>query len=148
MTVLNALASGAVGASALTLLHEAARRVLPEAPRVDLLGMRAIARSAREAGGRPPSDEALYGLALVGDLTSNALYYSLVGAAPRKKRWRRGLLLGLAAGAGTVVLPPLLGLGKAPSARTPATAVMTVAWYVAGGLAAAATADVLEDERG
>ena len=146
MNVLHSLASGAVGASALTLLHEAARQVLPEAPRVDLLGMRAIARSMREVGKRPPSDEALYGLALVGDLTSNALYYGLVGAAPRERRWRRGLLLGLGAGIGTVVLPPLLGLGQAPSARTPATAAMTVAWYVAGGLAAAATAGALEAE--
>jgi hypothetical protein len=47
-----------------------------------------------------------------------------------------GAALGLAAGVGAVALPERMGLGSAPSARTNETKAMTVAWYLAGGLAA------------
>ena len=47
-----------------------------------------------------------------------------------------GAALGLAAGVGAVALPEPLGLGGGPSARTDETKAMTVAWYLAGGLAA------------
>jgi hypothetical protein len=36
-----------------------------------------------------------------------------------------------------------MGLGSEPSARTPATAAMTVAWYTLGGLVAAAATRAL-----
>jgi hypothetical protein len=49
------------------------------------------------------------------------------------------------AGVGAVVLPPLLGLGQQPGRRTPWTELMTVAWYTAGGVAAAAVAERLDD---
>ena len=39
---------------------------------------------------------------------------------------------------GAVFLPGPLGLGTKPSARTPQTAAMTVAWYAIGGLVAGA----------
>jgi hypothetical protein len=52
----------------------------------------------------------------------------------------RGALLGLAAGVGAAYLPPRIGLGEQPGQRPPATQIMTVAWYLAGGLAAAAAA--------
>lgn len=138
MRTTNALVSGLAGACALTLLHESARRVLPDAPRVDLLGMRAIARLMREGGQEPPERETLFGLALAGDLLSNALYYSLVGAGRPEGAPARGALLGFAAGALAVALPGPLGLGSGASARTPATALMTAAWYTAGGLVAGA----------
>lgn len=38
---LAALAGGAAGAAALTLLHETARQTVPDAPRMDVLGERA-----------------------------------------------------------------------------------------------------------
>jgi hypothetical protein len=44
------------------------------------------------------------------------------------------------AGVGAVVLPGPLGLGRQPTNRARATQVMTVLWYLAGGLAAAAAA--------
>ncbi len=45
-----ALGSGAVGAGVLTLVHEGVRRLLPGAPQVHALGMRAVPRrSARQA---------------------------------------------------------------------------------------------------
>ncbi len=43
------------------------------------------------------------------------------------------------AGLGAVALPKPLGPGRQPGQRTPMTQAMTVAWYVAGALAAAAT---------
>ena len=54
---------------------------------------------------------------MVGDVLSNGLYYSLVGGG--RHTVRRGLLLGLAAGVGGVALPGPMGLGEAPSGRTP-----------------------------
>ncbi|HZH29860.1 MAG TPA: hypothetical protein VEY11_03785 [Pyrinomonadaceae bacterium] len=137
MSVLRAAASGLVGACALTLIHESARRALPAAPRMDVLGMRAIARSMRGVGQEPPPADELHALALVGDVVSNGLYYSLVGIGRPEGALLRGTLLGLAAGVGAVLLPEPLGLGHAPSARTPETKAMTIGWYLAGGVAAA-----------
>jgi hypothetical protein len=137
MPVLQAAASGLVGACALTLIHESARRALPTAPRMDVLGMRAIAKSMRGVGEEPPPADELHALALVGDVVSNSLYYSLVGIGRPEGALLRGTLLGLAAGVGAVLLPEPLGLGHAPSARTPQTKAMTIGWYLAGGVAAA-----------
>ncbi|HEX9953004.1 MAG TPA: hypothetical protein VGB53_14635 [Rubricoccaceae bacterium] len=134
-----ALLAGFTGASALTAVHQTARLVTADAPRMDLLGMRALARLFRAADATPPPHDPLYAATFVGDIAANTLYYALAGAAPGRE-WSLGLGLGLAAGVGAVVLPPRLGLGSAPSARTPATAAMTVAWYTIGGLAAAAAA--------
>jgi hypothetical protein len=60
MRPLNAVASGLVGATTLTMMHELVRRVIPEAPRVDLLGMRAIAAALRAGGTTPPPSGRLY----------------------------------------------------------------------------------------
>ena len=138
MSVLESLTSGVAGACALTLVHETARQYLPDAPRMDVLGMRAIAKPMRALGQEPPRDDHLHRAALAGDLVSNALYYSLVGAGGPRGVWARGAALGLLAGLGGVFLPGPLGLGTAPSRRTPQTALLTVGWYLLGGLAAAA----------
>jgi hypothetical protein len=145
MSLAKALGSGLIGACALTLLHETARRFIPGAPRMDVLGMRAIAKSLRLVDQEPPPDEQLHALALAGDVLSNSLYYSLVGAGAPCAVWLRGTLLGLGAGVGAVVLPQPLGLGKGPSARTASTRAMTIGWYLAGGLAAAAAFQLLGD---
>ena len=50
MKVLEALAGGLAGACVLTIAHESLRRVVPEAPRMDILGMRAIAKLMEKAG--------------------------------------------------------------------------------------------------
>ena len=146
MKILRALGSGLVGAVALNVLHETARQFIPEAPRVDVLGKRAIAAAFKAAGHEPPPDDELYALALAGDVASNSLYYSLVGMGERRSALLRGALLGFGAGVGAVVLPGKLGLGSAPSARTPATQAMTIAWYTIGGLAAGAAYGMLSDE--
>ncbi len=136
MSLSRALASGFLGAVALNLLHETARRLLPNAPRVDLLGERATTRLLKNRNVEPPTGDNLYVVTLAGDVVSNGLYFSLVGVGKPQHAPRTGALLGLTAGLGAVLLPGPLGLGKAPSARTPATAVMTVGWYLVGGLVA------------
>ena len=138
MKALKALTSGLVGACGLTLVDETARRFVKDAPRMDVLGMRALARTMNAAGQTPPSDDKLHGAALAGDIISNSLYYSLVGVGQERGALLRGALLGAGAGLGAVVLPPRLNLGSDASARTAQTQLMTVAWYTIGGLAAAA----------
>jgi hypothetical protein len=52
-----ALVSGLAGAAALTVLHETVRRVRHDAPRVDTLGRRAIARGLEAAGLEAPPED-------------------------------------------------------------------------------------------
>ena len=143
--LLRALGSGVIGSIALTLIHEAARKSLLRAPRVNIIGERAVKRGMHALGWPAPRGRSLYLTALAGDLVANALYYAFVGAGrPSAHPWRRGLLLGLAAGLGAVYLPPKLGLGRAPRGLTSRTKAMTVGWYVAGGLASAAASRTLD----
>ena len=143
--MLQALGSGVAGAIALNLVHETARRIIPHAPRVDVIGTRAIRRPIVAMGYQPPRYKNLHKAALAGDLMSNAAYYALVGAGDRKHLWQRGALLGLLGGLGAAFLPPLLGLGNQPHRKAPFTQIMTVTWYLLGGLAAAAVHDAVSD---
>lgn len=137
MSFAKTMVSGLIGALTLTIIHETARRLIPEAPRMDLLGMRAISKTLRAVGEPPPERKSLHRAALVGDVLANSLYYSLVGVGRADHTLLRAAVLGLAAGVGGVLLPKPLGLGDAPSGRTSATKLMTVTWYLAGALAAA-----------
>jgi hypothetical protein len=112
---------------------------------MDVIGMRALARAVRTLGGRPARGDRLYRQTLWSDLASNALYYSLA-AKPGRGAVGRGLLLGAAAGVGAAALPPLMGLGRSPGAKWPVTPLMTVALYIAGGLAAAAAPRTLRGD--
>jgi len=136
--ILYSMMAGAAGASALTFIHQAARSMTPHAPRMDVLGMRAVRATHRRLGLPHGSDRDVERQALAGDLAANAAYYSLVGAGDRSGVWARGLALGLAAGLGAVFLPRRVGLGDPPNAGRLDTQLMTIAWYVAGGVAAAA----------
>jgi hypothetical protein len=138
MRFAKALASGLVGALALTLINETARRVVPKAPRAEQMGMRWVAQKFRKADQPVPDRKSLYWMAFLDDIVSNTAYYSLVGAGNPRRSWLRGLLLGAGGGLGAVVLPPKLGLGEGPTARTTETQAMTVGWYLIGGLGAAA----------
>ena len=106
------------------------------APRMDVVGMRMLARD-KETVGTP----ALNNLALAGDLVFNSAYYSMATT------WMRGAALGIVAGVGALVLPRKLGLGDPPKSELLSNQVMTVAWYVLGGLAAAWTAKCLAEKR-
>ena len=147
MSFTKAIISGFVGACTLSLLNESARQFIDDAPRLDVLGKRAIALPLMKTGQAPPNDNELYWISMTGDLVVNTLYYSLAGLGDERKTFQNGALLGLAAGAGTVVLPKQLGLGTEPSGRTGRTKLLTVAWYLAGGLAAAAACRALSETR-
>ena len=136
------LVAGLAGAVALTALHETVRHLRPhDAPRMDVLGMRALRKILGKAEAPQPDNDTLFNITMAGDVLGNGLYYSLVGSG--RHALRRGLLLGVAAGVGGVLLPGPMGLGEAPSNRTRQTQVMTVAWYTAGGLVAGLVARAL-----
>jgi hypothetical protein len=139
-----ALAAGVCGAVALTAVHQLARRVTNDAPRMDVLGERAIARTVEAAGGTLPLQPTLHRWALAGDLAANSIYYSIVACGRDAHMWTRGVALGLAAGAGALVLPRRLGLGDAPKSDHLPNQLMTVAWYLIGGLAAACAGRTLK----
>ena len=147
MNTTAAVGGGIAGAVALNVLHELYRRLDPaDAPRMDLIGEEALEKTLEQVNVEPPSSPTLYNLTLAGDLVSNATYYSLIGADKDKNLLLRGALFGLAAGVGAVLLPQPLGLDEAPSNRTPKTQALTVAWYLAGGLVAAAVTQLLRDK--
>lgn len=134
-----ALGSGLAGAIGVTVLNQVAKRFLPAAPRLDLLGLRLASAGFRKAGLKPPHGWPIGLVALLGDLFSNSLFFGLVGAGGPRMALLRGGALGLAMGVGAVALPEPLGVGKGPSAGTSRTAAQTIAWYVLGGLLAAST---------
>src|SRR3990170_3333107 len=122
MKLLSAIGGGIAGACALTMIHQILKSIDPDAPRMDLLGMEAISIGLKKADYDIPSRENLYRTTMAGDLISNSLYYTLVGAGRKKKALYRGAALGLAAGIGGVLLPKPLGLHSEFSSRTPKTA--------------------------
>ena len=134
------LASGAVGAVALTLLHEFARRRIRYAPRMDVVAMRGLVRAVPPLRQRRVRSSELHRLALAGDLVANALYYSAIAAPTAAATWSRAAILGTAAGAGALLLPEPLGLGTPPDSHARRNQAMTIAWYVAGALTSAAVA--------
>jgi hypothetical protein len=144
MKTLAALGGGLAGAASVTLIHETMRRIVPQAPRMDLLGMNAISKGLRKTGFKTPAENKLFTWALVGDLASNSLYYSLAGIGKEKNAWTKSAVLGLAAGLGAVLLPRPLGLEEKHSNKTFATQVMTVGLYVAGALVTTAVMKFLE----
>lgn len=133
-----------MGACVLTVLHETVRRFVPDAPRADILGMRAIKKVIEGVDEQPPADDELHTWALGGDVLSNTLYYSLIGLSKPENALLTGAALGVVAGVGAVGLPGPMGLGTAPTRRTDATAAMTIGWYLVGGLVTAAAFKALK----
>ena len=134
------LASGVVGALALTAIHQMAQRHLYYAPRMDVVAMRGLDRILP---GHYHHSRRLHRLALAGDLVGNSLYYSVVPAATSAATWIRAAALGTFAGLGALLLPERIGLGEPPYSRYRANQIMTVAWYLAGGAAAALAATLI-----
>ncbi|MFT4033436.1 MAG: hypothetical protein QM669_13520 [Siphonobacter sp.] len=132
-----ATASGLVGACTLTILHETARHNVSNAPRIDIFRKRALAKLL--PNGMTHSGENLEKDSFVGTILSNATYYGMISVDKPKHGLRNGAILGLVAGLGAVLLPESLGLDKATGSRTTATTLMTIGRYLAGGVAAGLT---------
>ena len=140
----SAVIGGLAGAAALTLLHEAIKQHDPKAPRMDLLGMMALSKIIRSTGKTPPSENRLYVYTMLGDLLSNAAYYSLAGVGKQRHMLQKGLGLGIAAALGALFLPKPLHLNPQYSNRTTHTQVLTVSYYLIGSLVAAALMKALD----
>jgi hypothetical protein len=141
--MLRSLFNGFVGATALTVAHQFLKSRLPDAPRMDVLGMRGLEKVCTALGMETPKGEDLFKNALVGDLVMNSLYYSQVGANPGFATVMKGVSLGLTAGVGSASLPNMLGMGKEATDathKTNRTMALTVGLYLLGGVAAAMAA--------
>lgn len=147
MKILYALEGGVAGAAALTLLHETVKRAVPHAPRIDLLGMNAIAKGLKAVGAKTPGERKLYGLALGGDIISNTVFYSFAGIGQKDNALLRGAALGLLAGAGAVLLPGPMGLQEKHTNKSVESKLLTVALYTAGGLVAAGIMKLLDRKK-
>lgn len=147
MKLSSAIGGGIAGAVILTLTHETLRRLNADAPRMDLLGMEAIAKSLDKVDADIPEEDKLFKITMAGDILSNSIYYSLAGFGNEQQAIIRGVFLGLAVGIGAVYLPKPLGLNTAPGSRTLQTRLMTVALYSIGGLIAGITGKFLENKR-
>lgn len=138
MSTIANFVGGLAGACAVTAVNETLRRVVPQAPHLELTGIRAVRQLFLKTDTKLPDQESQYEMAIGGDIMANASYYSLAGTSTTK-----GVLLGLAAGLGGIYLPEKLGLGSAPTSRSLTTQIMTVSYYVLGGIVAAKTARAL-----
>lgn len=139
------LAAGFAGTLALTALHEAARRIVPSAPRMDIVGQEALGR-IREAVGKPSvQPRTLFRQTFAGEPAANTAYYGLVSHLARERSWSTGLRLGALAGIGALVLPRIMGLADPPQSHLARNQLMTVTWYVVGALATVCTYQWLSD---
>jgi hypothetical protein len=143
--LIHAILSGAAGAIALNLMHECARQSVSNAPRMDILGMRAMSGLSRAAGFAPPQN--LRAATLGADLVANAVYYSTVALGGPVHAVAIGAALGTAGGIGGVLLPGPLGLGSAEVNRTRSSELMTVGMYATAGLLAGLVYRHLEGPR-
>ncbi|MFP4095723.1 MAG: hypothetical protein ACLFUB_14650 [Cyclobacteriaceae bacterium] len=133
------LLSGTAGAIVLNLLHETVRHFRNDAPRVDKFGKILLKRGFKKARKKPPRGSKLYWSALLTDLASNAIYFSLIGWGKGKNAPSKGLGLGLLAGVTTLLSPSFLKLPASKVRRRSSTRWMTVLWYTVGGLLAGLT---------
>lgn len=144
MKVSSALAGGLAGTITVASMHEALRRIRPDAPRMDLLDMDLLRKGLVGMHKTVPEENELQRWAISGELLCDTAYYSLAAAGGRKRAWLYGSLLGLAAGISAVVLPKSLGLSPEPSNKTLGTKIMTIGLYLIGGLASAAVATLVD----
>lgn len=144
MKLVNSLIAGLAGAIVLNVIHESIKRFDPKAPRIDLVGEEALSKTIEAAGSEAPEGNALYAATRASDIVSNALYFSMIGGGKKKSLFLHGAGYGLAAGIGALKLTKPLGLNDAPVNRSGKTQIMTVAWYLIGGVTTAATLKALQ----
>ena len=144
MKIVPALEGGLFGAFALSIVHQLLKKYNPEAPHMDELGMEALAKTLNLAGLPIPEEKKLFLITLAGDLLVNSAFYSAAGIGGKDRVLLRGLLLGLSAGIGGVLLPKPMGLDEQKSARTNQTKILTIGLYLVGGVIASLVMERLQ----
>jgi hypothetical protein len=134
----SALTAGFAGATALTIGHEVLRHFRADAPRMDVVGGRALASLWRRAGARPPRGKSLYLATLAADLLSNTAYFAVALLGRPRHPYLRETAAGMVAGVSAFILPPILRLGLAPHSYRRSNRFLTVGLYLMGALVAAA----------
>lgn len=148
MVLLNKnMLGGLLGSIVLNAVHQLAKKAIKDAPHVDKIGEEALSKSIKSAGYDPPKGNKLFIATLVGDAISNSVYYSLIGKGKKENLLLRGLFFGAMAGIGALTLPKPMGLDDEPVNKTNITKVMTVGWYVLGGVITAAALTFLRKDR-
>jgi len=137
MTILKNLLSAFAGSVALNVIHEVARKTCANVPQINNVAEEAIQKSFSSIGAEEPTGKALYSYALVGDLVANTAYFTSVAGKTTKQTWIKGLLAGATAGLGALTLTSPMGLNDAPINRNRKTQILTVLYYLAGGLVSA-----------
>lgn len=148
MRLAHALPAGIIGTTLITALHEGARKIFPNTPRVELMGERAIQKFILDPLNLNVSDRTLYAVSIVGDLAFNSLSYATIvglGAQDKKSVFARSAISGLAVGLLTWLIPPKVGLGQQPTTDKSTTRALTIAMYVVGGVASALVYNFLKD---
>jgi len=143
MKTQRSIGSGLIGALVLAAVQEAVRRLDPEAPRPDRRRYESAAKWLGRVGIGPPTAPQLQGIATLGEAVSNSLYFGLIGDGEDDAVWLRGAGLGLSAGFSALLAPPRNDRESISARQTPKSRAITVATYLAGGLAAAVAARVL-----
>ncbi|WP_426791704.1 hypothetical protein [Sphingobacterium sp. WOUb80] len=93
-------------------------------------------KTVRFAGFKPLKGNGLVAATFGADVASNAMLYTLIGYGGQKNLLLKGAVLGTVVGLATLTIPEQAGLDATPIKKTDRTKLMTVAWYVIGGLAA------------
>lgn len=145
MKVSAGLAGGLAGTLTVASIHEALKRVTPDAPRMDILDMELIRKGLKSINKEVPREDELQRWAVGGELFCDTAYYGLAAMGSKKGVWFRGALLGLVAGVTAVVLPKPLGLPEESSNKTLGTQLMTLGLYLMGGLVAAAITQLVDN---
>jgi hypothetical protein len=138
---LSSALGGLAGAATLTVLNETVRKFDKDAPRLDLLGMNTVAKVMKGPKGVPMTDK-VKSVSLAGDMISNALYYGMANAGSKGNTYLKGAFLGLSAGLGAVAMAKPLD-DPQTTRKTSKTTAMTIAYYIIGGLVAAAVINIL-----
>jgi hypothetical protein len=146
MKLVSSLEGGLLGAFALSVVHQVLKKYNPDAPRMDELGMEALSKTLGFANLPIPEEKKLFLITLAGDLIVNAAFYSAAGIGDKKQVWLRGILLGLSAGIGGVLLPKPMGLNEEASNKTTQTKILTISLYLLGGIVASAVMDRLQQK--
>jgi hypothetical protein len=143
MNLIKNIIGGLAGAVTLNTLHQTVKQLDHDAPRVDLVGEEALTKGMEAMNLTPPTGNTLFTATLIGDIISNGLYYSTIGLGKKKYLLLRGAAVGLAAGIGALTLTEPMGLSDAPVTRTEKTKVLTVGYYLLGGIVTALTIKAL-----